>query len=79
MAAELFQDTSKGITELAKEVTASESVWGTFQKDPNGYAKKHGYAVVMDATAVSKIKSTSYEDAKAQLASTDLMSTAGLW
>lgn len=72
-------DMGKGITDLAKEVTANERAWKSFQMDPNAYAKKYGYSVSLDATAVSKIKSTSYADAKAALDSPGLISTAGLW
>ena len=74
-----LNDSGKGITELAQDVTTNTTVWKSFQMDPNAYAKKHGYAVSLDATAVSKIKSTSYADAKAALVSMDLHTSAGLW
>jgi histidine ammonia-lyase len=70
---------SKGITDLAKNVTTSETVWKSFQMDPITYAKKNGYSVTLDATAVSKIRGTSYANAKTLLTSTDLSSSSSLW
>lgn len=70
----------KGITDLAKAVTASETVWKSFQMDPNTYAKKHGYGVSLSDSQVGKIKDTSYADAKVELTSLDLTSLdAKLW
>jgi hypothetical protein len=78
-----LRDMSKGITDLAKEVTANQTTWATFQKDPRAYAaswaKKNNTVISLDDTAVTKIKNTSYADAKAKLTSTDLNRTAGYW
>jgi len=78
-----LRDMSKGITDLAKEVTANKTTWATFQKDPKAYAaswaKKNNTVISLDDTAVTKIKNTSYADAKAKLASTDLISAARYW
>ena len=79
----VFKDTSKGITDLAKEVTASETVWATFKKDPRTYAanwaKKNNTVITLDDTAVTKIKGTTYAEAVYKFPRVDLNSTSGLW
>ena len=77
---QLSDMSQSGITALATKVTASENEWNVFKKDPQGYAVRNGFTVSLDKSAIDKIKSTSYADAKAKLTSLDLVSLdAKLW
>jgi hypothetical protein len=81
MEKDIFADPSKtDIVALAKEVTASDTTWAEFQKDPNAYAKKHGYKLTFTASQVDKIRQTTRPEAIYILSTTtDLNSTSGLW